>query len=199
MGAIFCVRVKCFALLLHISKIITNFDSSKIPLNRLIGSDEQNFTLTIYRTHILSIMEIWLYWVLAALLLFIVELFTSGFAVICLAIGALGGAIAALCDGGIEIQFAAFVVVSIIAIFLLRPALKRLFFRKGEKVVTNANAIIGKRGVVCVDIEADDDNGRVVIDGMDWRAKSADNEPLAKGTKVEVVAIDSVILTVKRL
>lgn len=144
-------------------------------------------------------MDVWYYWALAALVLFIVELLTTGFAVICLSIGAIGGAVAALCGAGIEFQFIIFAIVSLLAIIAVRTVLKRLFFRKGEKVVTNANAIIGRQGVVCVDIEADDDNGRVMIDGMDWRAKSESNEPMAKGTKVVVVAIDSVILTVKKL
>ena len=135
----------------------------------------------------------------AALVLFIVELLTTGFAVICLAFGALGGAIAALIGWGVEIQFLAFAVLSFIALIALRPVLKRMFFSKGEKVATNVDAIIGKRGVVCVDIDADDDNGRVMIDGLDWRAKSENNEPLPKGTKVEVVERDSVILTVKKL
>ena len=144
-------------------------------------------------------MDIWLYWVIAALVLFIVELLTTGFAVICLAVGALGGAVAALIGWNMEIQFLGFAIVSLIALVGLRPVLKRLIFNKGEKVQTNIDAIIGKRGVVCVDIEQDDDNGRVMIDGLDWRAKSVDNEPLPKGTKIEVVERDSVILTVKRL
>ena len=144
-------------------------------------------------------MDIWVYWVVAALVLFIVEMFTSGFAVICLAIGALGGAAASLLDWSLEIQLLVFAVVSFVALIAVRPILKRLFFRKGEKVQTNVDAIIGKRGVVCVEIEADDDNGRVTIDGLDWRAKSDNNEPLPVGTKVEVVERGSVILTVKKL
>ena len=140
-----------------------------------------------------------MYWGVAALVLFIVEMFTSGFAVICLAIGALGGAAASLLDWSLEIQLLVFAVVSFVALIAVRPILKRLFFSKGEKVQTNVDAIIGKRGVVCVEIEADDDNGRVMIDGLDWRAKSDNNEPLPVGTKVEVVERDSVILTVKKL
>jgi membrane protein implicated in regulation of membrane protease activity len=38
-----------------------------------------------------------------------------------------------------------------------------------------------------------------MIEGVDWRAVTADNEVLAKGTKVVVVAINSVVLTVKKL
>ena len=144
-------------------------------------------------------MDIWVYWALGALLLFIVELFTTGFAVICLSIGALGGTVAALCGASLEVQILVFAVVSFIALLGVRPLLKRLFFKDGDKVATNADAILGKRGVVCVAIAADDDTGRVMIDGMDWRARSEDGCALDEGTKVEVVGRDSVILIVKKL
>lgn len=144
-------------------------------------------------------MEIWYYWALAALLLFIVELFTSGFAVICLSIGAAGATIAAALDTTLEVQFLVFAATSILAIIAVRPILKRFFISKEEKVATNASALVGKHGAVCVAIEAGDDNGRVMIDGVDWRAKAVDNEPIAKGTKVEVVGMESIILIVKKL
>jgi membrane protein implicated in regulation of membrane protease activity len=142
-------------------------------------------------------MDIWLYWVIAALLLFIVELFTAGFAVICLSIGAVGGAIAAYMDASIEIQLLTFAIISLVAILGVRPLLKSLFFKKGEKVATNASAMVGKRGVVCQLV--DEVSGRVMIEGVDWRAITADGSVLAKGTKVEVTAIDSIVLTVKKL
>ena len=142
-------------------------------------------------------MDIWLYWVIAALLLFIVELFTSGFAVICLSIGAIGGAIVAANDTSIEMQLLTFAIVSMVAIICVRPLLKRLFFKNGEKVATNASAMVGKRGVVCQ--EVDEVSGRVMVEGVDWRANSEDGELLPIGTKVVVTAIDSVVLTVKKL
>ena len=143
-------------------------------------------------------MEIWIYWTIAALLLFIVELMTAGFAVICLAFGAGAAAIAAGCDATFNTQLLIFAIVSVVAIACVRPILKRTIFKGGEKVITNASAIVGKHGVVYTDVD-DDDNGRVVIDGIDWRAKSEDGQPLAKGTKVVLTAIDSVVLTVKKL
>ena len=139
-------------------------------------------------------MEIWLYWIIAALILFIVELFTAGFAVICLSIGA-----GAACDASLGMQFLTFAIVTIIALAGVRPLLKRAFYKGGEKVATNASAMIGKRGVVCEEVDGDLEGGRVMIEGVDWRAITADGETLTKGTKVEVVAIDSVVLTVKKL
>lgn len=142
-------------------------------------------------------MDIWLYWVIAALLLFIVELFTAGFAVICLSIGAVGGAIAAYMDASIEIQLLTFAIISLVAILGVRPLLKSLFFKKGEKVATNASAMVGKRGVVCQLV--DEDSGRVMIEGVDWRAQSENGTPLPVGTKVEVTSIESVVLIIKKI
>jgi membrane protein implicated in regulation of membrane protease activity len=144
-------------------------------------------------------MEIWIYWVIAALLLFIVEMFTAGLAVICLSIGCLGGAIAAATEASIEWQLSIFAIVSFIALIAVRPLLKRLFYKGGEKVATNASAMVGKHGVVCTDINGDDEQGRVIIEGVDWRAIAENDEQLPKGTRVEVVAINSVVLTVKKL
>lgn len=138
-----------------------------------------------------------MYWVIAALLLFIIELFTAGFAVICLAFGAGGAAIAATMDTTLETQLLVFAITSMVALLCVRPILKRTFLKKDE-VATNANAMVGKRGVVCEDID-NGVSGRVIIDGVDWRAESATGEDIAKGSKVEVTAIDSIVLTVKKL
>ncbi|MBQ5710956.1 MAG: NfeD family protein [Alistipes sp.] len=142
-------------------------------------------------------MEIWHYWAIAALLLFVIELFTQGFAVICISIGAAGGAVAAAMGLSFEMQLVVFAIVTIFSIAGVRPLLKRLFHTDSEKVATNASALIGRRGKVCVAI--DEDGGRVMIDGVDWKAVSLDGQSIAEGAQVEVVAIDSVILTVKPL
>ncbi len=165
--------------------------------NLYITKNLRNFEERI-NTNKIHNMDIWIYWVVAALLLFIIELFTAGFAVICLAIGAGGGAIAAASDLSLEMQLLIFAIVSLVALLCVRPVLKRTFYKK-EEIATNVNAMIGKRGIVCEDIDANGISGRVVIDGVDWRAVSATGEPIAKGTKVEITAIDSIILTVKTL
>ena len=144
-------------------------------------------------------MDIWLYWVIFALILFIIEMFTAGFAVICLSIGAGGAAIAAATDATLEIQLLTFAIVSLVALAGVRPLLKRLFYRDGEKVATNSSAMVGKHGIVCSDVDGDNESGRVIIEGVDWRAKSLDGDTIPKGTKVVVVAIDSVVLTIKKL
>ena len=143
-------------------------------------------------------MEIWHIWIIVALVLFIIELFTTGFAVICLSIGCLGGAVAAACATSVEVQLLIFAVVAFVAWASVRPILKRSFYKQGEKVLTNASAMVGRHGVVCNAIDPSE-SGRVVIDGVDWKARSVDDSPIEQGARVEVVAIESVVLTVKKL
>jgi len=73
----------------------------------------------------------------------------------------------------------------------------KLFFKKDDGCKTNADALIGREGRVSEDINPVSGKGRVAIDGDDWKAVSADGAPIAKGTIVEVVGRDSVIITVK--
>ena len=142
-------------------------------------------------------MEIWHLWTIAALLLFIVELFTAGCAVICLSFGAAGAAVASACGLNIYGQLITFTVVSLVALALVRPLLKRFFYRGGEQVATNVNAIVGRKAKVVVAIDGEE--GRVMVDGVDWKARSERGERVEVGAVVEIVAVDSVVLTVKTL
>ena len=140
------------------------------------------------------------YWLIAAIVLVIVEILTAGFGSICFALGA---ALAALAAGlgvdSIVWQFAIFVVVSLLTFIFLRPVVMRFLDKKSKDVKTNADAIIGRKGVVSERIDASQHTGRVAIDGDDWKAVSLDNAVIDKGASVEIVNRDSLILTVKKL
>ena len=71
--------------------------------------------------------------------------------------------------------------------------------RKSKDVKTNADALVGKRAVVSESIDAAQHTGRVAVDGDDWKAVSEDGSVIEKGTEVEIVKLDSIILTVKQL
>jgi len=144
-------------------------------------------------------MELWHIWVLVALVFFIIEIFTSGFAVACFSIGALGSAVAAACGLSLLWQLVIFAILSIIALVTVRPLVVKLFFKKDEEYKTNGNALIGRHGRVSETIDPATGKGRVAIDGDDWKAVSADGTVIEKGAQVEVISIESVIITVKTL
>lgn len=140
-------------------------------------------------------MEVWHIWVIAALLLFIVEIFTTGFAVICLAAGALGGAVAAALGAPFWGQILAFALLALVSFVTVRPVMLR-WFSKGSKP-SNMESLIGRK-VKVTETVGRDSMGRIKVDGDDWQAVSEDGEEIPDGCSAEIVGQDSNILIVRR-
>lgn len=95
------------------------------------------------------------------------------------------------------IQVVVFVVVSLATFVFLRPILKKLI--KREKVDTNIDEIIGKRGIMTEEYN-DLSSGEVKVNGVLWTALNTnENEKIEAGSKVVVVAISGNKLIVKKL
>lgn len=144
-------------------------------------------------------MQAYQIWLIIAILLVILEICTAAFGSICFAIGAAVAAIAAGLGAGLTWQILIFVVVSMLTFIFLRPFMLKFMDRKSKDVKTNADALVGKRAVVSERIDASQFTGRVAVDGDDWKAVSEDGSVLEKGTPVEIVKLDSIILTVKAI
>lgn len=144
-------------------------------------------------------LQAWHIWIIVALVCLIIEIFTSGFAIACLSIGGVFAAVAALLGIDLIWQILVFAVFSALAFAFLRPIILKAFFKKTDEKYTNADALIGKKGKVSVDIDPEKGSGRVAIDGDDWKAVSEDGSFIEKGTFVQVTALDSIIITVKKI
>ena len=95
----------------------------------------------------------------------------------------------------IIIQTSVFVISSVILIFATKPLVKK--FAKVETVLTNAKSIIGKKGIVTVDINSIKSTGQVKIDGEIWSAIGEDETDIPKGTEIEVLEIKGVKVIVR--
>lgn len=144
-------------------------------------------------------MEIYQYWLIAAIVLVIVEICTAGFGFICFAVGAGFSALVAGLGGSFVWQIIVFAAVSLLTFIFLRPMAIRWLDSKSKDVKTNVDALIGRKGIVSERIDATQHTGRVAVDGDDWKAVSLDNAVIDKGVSVEIVNRDSLILTVKSL
>jgi membrane protein implicated in regulation of membrane protease activity len=142
-------------------------------------------------------IEVWHIWIIVSIILLIVEVFASSFLAICLAIGCLTSAFTAYFNFDIKVQLFAFSVGTLIAFFTVRPLMLKYFHSKGNKIKTNADALVGKIGRVVETIDFEKNQGRVVVEGDDWRAQTLNSETINAGEKVEVVAVNSTILIVK--
>ena len=144
-------------------------------------------------------IEVWHLWIIAAVLLFIIEVFTSGFLTACLALGCIAAGVASFFDFGIEIQLLSFSIWTLIGFFGVRPFMLNYGHGKSERVKTNVDALVGKIGKVTVPIDNTKNEGRVMVEGDDWRAETENDETINAGDKVEILKIDSTILIVKPL
>ena len=143
-------------------------------------------------------MDVYQIWLIVAIVLVILEIMTAGFGVICFAIGAVFSALIAGLGGNITWQIVVFAVVSLLTFVFLRPVVIRFLDKKSKDVKTNADAVVGRKGVVSERIDAEQHTGRVAVDGDDWKAVSEDGSVIEKGVTVEIVKLDSIILTVKQ-
>lgn len=143
-------------------------------------------------------MEVYQIWLVVAIVLVILEIATAGFGVICFAIGAGFAALAAGLGACVTWQIVIFAIVSLLMFIFLRPVVIRFIERKSKDVKTNADALVGRKGIVSERIDATQHTGRVAIDGDDWKAVSEDGSVIEKGASVEIVKLDSIIVTVRR-
>jgi membrane protein implicated in regulation of membrane protease activity len=88
---------------------------------------------------------------------------------------------------------------TIIALLTIRPLVYKIFYNKTQEIKTNAEAIIGRRAITTERIEGELHPGRVKVDGDEWKAISLETAPIEVGEAVEITALNSIIVTVKKL
>ncbi len=142
-------------------------------------------------------IEIWHIWVIVAVILFIIEVFAPSFLFGSIAIGCILAGVISAFDLGIKIQLIAFTAGALIAFFGIRPFMLRYFHKKSNNIKTNVDALIGKVGRVTETINASKNEGRVLVEGDDWKAETENDEIVNLGEKVEVLQVQSTILIVK--
>ena len=143
-------------------------------------------------------MEAYQIWLIVAIALVIFEICSATFGAICFAIGAGFSALAAGLGANLTWQIIIFAIVSLVTFIFLRPFMLKFMDKKSKDVKTNAEAIIGRKAIVSERIDAEQHTGRVAIDGDDWKAVSEDGSVIEKGVSVEIVKMDSIIVTVKQ-
>ena len=140
--------------------------------------------------------NLWLLWIIISIVCLILELSSGDFFIMCFAIGAAVSSLVAGCGLSLTWQIVTFAVVSALSLLLVRPALIKKLHQPHRERLSNAEALIGQTGRVSEEIEANG-YGRVAIDGDDWKAVSADGSAINKDTRVRVVKMESIILTVE--
>ena len=140
----------------------------------------------------------WIFWLIAAGIFFIIEMATIGFLVFWLGIGAILAMLTSFITDSILIQSLVFVITSTLLLVFTRPLVDK-FIKVPKEIKTNAYSIIGKKGIVISKINNIEGTGQIKIGGEVWSAKSFENEDIPENTEIEIVEIDGVKAVVKEI
>jgi membrane protein implicated in regulation of membrane protease activity len=134
-------------------------------------------------------MDGWILWLIAACVLGIGEMLTTGFFLAPFALGAGVAALTSAVGADGVVSWVAFVLVSVLTLAIVRPIAKS-HMKMPPQIRTGSAALIGKQAIVLERIVNDEGVGCVKIDGEVWTARSYDeDEVIEKGKRVQVLEI----------
>jgi membrane protein implicated in regulation of membrane protease activity len=137
-------------------------------------------------------MYAWVFWVALLLVFVIVEVLTVDFTFLMLAGGCVGGLIADLLGAPFWAQILLAGMLSLLFLFIARPAIKRSLGRGSDATPTNVAALIGAAGTVTTPFV--DGQGHVKLsNGETWTARlsrATTNRPVDTGERIVVTAIE---------
>ena len=136
-------------------------------------------------------------WILVIIVSLVVEAGTYALVAVWFVPAAAVCIVLSVFDLSIAIQVLVFFVISLVSILFFRKYLEKKI--KTNAVPTNADAVIGKIGIVTENIDNINFKGQVKIDGQIWSARTKDTSLLEKGDTVRILAIEGVKLIVEKI
>jgi membrane protein implicated in regulation of membrane protease activity len=139
-----------------------------------------------------------LIWLLVSAGLVVAELFSLDLVLIMLATGALAAGGAAALGAPLVVQALVFAIVSVLALFGVRPVVRRRLENTTAETKHGIEALKGADALVLARV--DEHSGLVKIGGEEWTARAYDaTQVLEPGQKVQVVDIKGATALVWRL
>lgn len=136
------------------------------------------------------------YWLILLACLLLFEMMTLGLTTIWFASGAFLAFVVAMLGGSAIWQWVVFFAVSFCLLYFTRPIALKYF--NGNRVKTNYEELIGKEAEVVTMLDHFHTSGTVVVNGLEWRAKTKKEETLLPGQKVEILEVQGVTLIVQQ-
>lgn len=137
-----------------------------------------------------------LFWIVACVLFTLLEAFTQQFVSIWFLSGSIVALVCSIFGVSEEVQGIVFVIVSLLSLIAFRPLVKT--FVQGSIVPTNSDLNVGQMALVTKEFDENSLEGRVLVNDMDWAAKSLDGIAYQKGEKVIVERIEGVKCLVRK-
>ncbi len=138
----------------------------------------------------------WLYWFIAALLFFAIEVLTPTFYISCLGVGAVIAGLIGVFTNNLPLEIVSFTAASFIAFLTIRPLALRIT-RSHPSIKTNVDALINQIGYVTRTIGPGMATGEVRINSQYWRAICSDGCTITAGESVVILKVEGTKLVVK--
>ena len=136
-------------------------------------------------------------WVILMIAFVIGELISVGLTSLWFAAGALAALLLALLGVGPLVQFAVFLIVSIVLLLSTRSWAQRFINSRTQK--TNADSIIGQTIRIAERVSNRDQTGMAIVHGQEWTVRArSDDEVIEKDQNAKVVEISGVKLIVEK-
>ena len=135
-----------------------------------------------------------LFWLVLFVILALFELATVNLVSIWFSLGALITTFVSLATDNLMLHLAVFTISSILLLLLTKPFVKKT--KKRDKIPTNLDMVIGKKGIVTETIEKDG-IGEVKVLGKKWSAYS--DKEIEENSKVKILSINGVKLKVEEI
>ncbi len=137
------------------------------------------------------------FWLVLTVVFGAVEASTANLTTIWMAVAALATAIvSAVSDISATFQLLIFAIVSALLVLATRPLAKKFI---SKSIPTNADRIIGEKGVVIKTISPVENSGQIKVLGQIWSAKSDLGEEIFEGETVVIKGLDGVFAVVGKV
>lgn len=143
-------------------------------------------------------MEIWHIWIIIGIAFLVWEVFTPGFFVASIGVGAFFAAITSYFGGGATYQVISIIIGALITFLFIRPLFLWYQKSKGDNRETGTYALIGQTALVLESIKSNTNEGRVKVKGEEWKACSSCGDNIEEGDLVVVEKIEGATAFVKK-
>lgn len=128
-----------------------------------------------------------LYWLVALGAFVVIEIITMGLTTIWFAGGSLVAFVAGICGAPVWLQVVLFLLVSVLLLIFTRPIAEKHF--NNSRAKTNVDNLIGKHCRVIEEIDNFSQTGKIMLNGIEWTARSTGEGKIPLDAKVEVKEI----------
>lgn len=135
-------------------------------------------------------------WLIIFAVCLFIEIITLGLTTIWACGGALISMFVAILGGSVPVQIVVFLAITTILFFTTRPIARKHL--DNNLVKTNVDELIGRHVIVTAAIDNLKPAGQVMINGVEWTARSENGDSIEEGTEVVITEISGVKAIVKR-